>query len=420
MSQAPALPAQTPGMFVGSGGSAAEMTGECAAAVADTGLSEVDFGPFEEVVEVIEAASERTRNYDEAHWLREVEREFEFARTQRAAATVEPAPLRRPTLRERHLALCVCAPLVPSVLFQTRSGDPRTNWSPEAAGYDLRRAPSAPAYVGPTMRTAIHSAVSVLTPTLVERSRGGQLWPRGAGRRVSSEGIRELRAQRVHIVLMDAGNEDQPCLRSSNLTGSLRPRQAESERRLLEQVRPDPPTLARAVSFTATGASARPDAQSSGDDADSERERAQGCVQSNADARERAMQEEVRHRFTEGFVQAAAEAESAEMDATRSFRQLLRTCEREHGGAPPDGITTLAEARREAVRRRTIREFAASAAQRQLATLALGGLDGQRRQALVLSARTPGDTSALAGRMPSSRTPAPQRVTARMVVGGEK
>ncbi len=49
MSEAPSLPAQTPGMFVGGGGSGTSLSGECAAAAADCGLSAVDFTPFEQV-----------------------------------------------------------------------------------------------------------------------------------------------------------------------------------------------------------------------------------------------------------------------------------------------------------------------------------------------------------------------------------
>src|SRR5690606_37298965 len=120
------------------------LTGECAEAAADCGLSAIDFAPFEQLIDVVRAAHDRCREYDQTRWLAERERSFDTEDTEEQRAQNEERRLRRrPTSRERYLAQCVPAPLLDSSFFQAREGDASTNY-PGALGYDLRLAPAAP------------------------------------------------------------------------------------------------------------------------------------------------------------------------------------------------------------------------------------------------------------------------------------
>jgi hypothetical protein len=302
MSDAPALPAQTPGTFVGGGGSGTSLTGDCAAAAADCGLSALDFAPFEQAIAVVRAAHERCADYDDARWLEERERELTVRDTEAQRESAPESRLRRvPSSRERRLALCVAAPIVHPSFYQSRAGDSRTNVTP---GYDAQLAPAAPHLRGLCMRTAAHHAFRASDPAL----------PRSGA--IDSDTMKRYRQARVREILTDAADEDAPRLRSTSLASSTRPRQAESERRALEQTLPAPPQLASAVAPSAEGAEVSAD-RSDDDPTSSVKRRAEGCVGGTADAQERAMQREIRDSYGDDYPETQRRAQERERGTQR-------------------------------------------------------------------------------------------------------
>ena len=194
MSEAPALPAQTPGMFVGGGGSGTSLTGRCAEAAADCGLTPLDFAPFEQLIQVVRVAHNRCQDYDDALWLVERKRAFETQDTQRCDETRPEAALpRRPTSRASvtspRASLHRWSTVVSIVLWPTtriRTIPPGAGW-PGATGYDsLECAPAAPLPVGLRCTLAVHRAFSTLHPNLLGPD--GQRLPPGTGLGVDTLG----------------------------------------------------------------------------------------------------------------------------------------------------------------------------------------------------------------------------------------
>jgi hypothetical protein len=305
---APALPAQTPGTFLGGGGSGTTLTGECAEAVADCGLSAIDFAPFDQLIEVVRAAHDRCRDYDDTRWLEEHERAFDHRDVEAQSSQAAESRLRRaPTGRERHLAECVGAPIVhPSFYAQRGGGFPPAYFPP--------RAPAAPQSRGLTPRLGVNRVFSTLRAEL--RASDGRA--RHAGDWLDADVLRSHRDERVAAILLDAQDEDEPRLRSTDLAASIRPRQAESERRALEQELPQPPQIPRASSGEASGAEAAGDDDESAS-ANGPQRQAQGCVGGAAEAQQSDMRRSLREDFTGGFVASQQEAQSGERGSRRTL-----------------------------------------------------------------------------------------------------
>lgn len=415
MSSAPSLPAQTPGMFVGGGGQGTSLTGECAEAAADCGLSEADFAPFEQVIEVVRAAQARCRAYDQARWLAERERSFDTKDTDGRASRDEERKLpRRPTPRERHLAQCVPAPIIHPGFFQLEPGNPGTNVRPHsdaglpgAMAYDAHRAPAAPIPRGLTHRTGVHHTFSTLRPELLFPNGPGSE-AREAGSALSSEELRQYRQARVREVLRSAQDEDQPRLRSTNLTAHTRPRQAESERRDIEQVLPEPPQLGSEAAPEASGSQRGPQDADDGGGGGVQRQ-AEGCVAAVMDAQEKEMQREVRVGYSDGFIETQNEAQAAS-----------RSAEREHDRARAEVRAAAASARyaeldgdrrsRDAAFLRSqsaVADYARAGADRRRAGQRLAALPALRGRALESMAAPPQERDEFSGRLPNAGTSAP-------------
>lgn len=416
MSQAPALPAQTPGMFVGGGGSGTELTGECAAAVADCGLSEVDFAPFEQLIEVVRAAHDRCHAYDEARHLDEQERSFDTDPTRASRSGEREVRLpRRPTSRERHLSLCIAAPLLDPSFYRTRSGDPETNLPadparglPGALGYDPALAPAAPQYVGASIRTGVHTAFSTLYPEVRYAHGSDGAWRlRSVGEPLSADELRMHRARRIAAILRDAQDEDTPRLRGTYLMSSTRPRQAESDRRAIEQVLPEPPQIPSEVAPSASGAGPGGD-ESDGSGSSSQPARAGGCVNSVADAQQREMQRRVRDEYGDGYAERERATHAAEREAHREHMRAMAALEsaRYAARAARRRLDPLARARTEAAERKAARTATRTLVDRAATAAAGTALASLRAQAMQLHALT-AERGQLSGRVPQTgRAPA--------------
>lgn len=408
MGDAPTLPAQTPGMFVGGGGSGDRLSGECAQAVADAGLSETDLGSFEEVHGSVSAAQLQCRNYDSARFLDEAERRFDASRARASEGTSDEARL--PTARERHLSMCVPAPWLPASLFRARADDPSTNVPagrdnepPGAFGFDPTRAMHLPFYQGPAMRTALPQVLSSLVPALCTSDTEGRLRRQRPGTPVAENVIARLSRHAIDMVLAAAMSEDRPRLRAADLTSSRRPRRAEAEHREAQSSRPAPPRLAASETVSVPAPSAVDGAADdhSGDGASAPP--GGGCVSGLAQATVSSMRREVSERYAEGYVEEERAVESREMqarvDASRERVEL------EH---------TQADARYASRRERpraqvALREEEARAIGAQavlgVAAAALGSLAGLREQAFELGRTRQTRSAALSGRVPESYIP---------------
>lgn len=428
MSDAPAVPAQTPGMFVGGGGSGSSLSGECAAAVADAGLSDADFGTVEAVTESVEAAGARCQGYQEARWLEEVEREFEPEAAQVSCSAGERARLRgRPTLRQRHVDQCVAAPLLDPRFFRSDVDDPSTNVAagpglspPGAAGYDPLRALAGPVYRGPTMTTAVLAVVSKLDRPLVEQPPRELSRRRPPGTALSKEETASALRRAICGVLAAAGSEDGPRLRSVDLSQYRRPRQEESEQREAERARPDAPALAETAQPEANGVDPSPDEGSGAPDSDTGHS-AGGCVEAQSSSNVAAMREEIHAEHSAVDAEAEEEVEQEDLAARRTE---TRATVDYHGRADTSrasaGSASPRAARAEAGRRRAAAALTAAIAARAVAAAKRAAAPAMGEQAFLLEQNGQVGASEISGQVPALGTPTqgPRR-TERAYVGDE-
>lgn len=390
MSSAPALPAQTPAMFVGGGGQGSGLQGECAEATADCGLTSSEFGPMEQVTSELRAAHDSCARYDRARHLEEVPRAFETEDTE-ARSDAEQADELRPSARTRHLSRCAAGSPQHPALFEDRAV-----------------APAVPHHVGLTPRVSAPTAVSTLVPEL--RFVGGDpAQPRPSGQGISPRDMTAHRHRCIRQVLRDARDEDRPRLRSTDLMGATRPRQEESERRFVEQALPEPPSLARSASGEAEGASADPDA---GDDLDatSAERRAEGCVAAAMEAQESEMEQDIARQLGDDRPATEREAHSDEREARqraeRASRDVAEARRAERSEAMSGGDrASLAKARVSV--RAAVTDLGRAQADRASASDRVAKLPALRALAAEVQARPAGRSSERRGRLPDVRTPAP-------------
>ncbi|MCA9608454.1 MAG: hypothetical protein KC619_22775 [Myxococcales bacterium] len=413
MADAPALPAQTPGVFIGGGGAGSSLSGECAAAVADAGLSSVDFGTLESVTESVEAAAGRCQDYQEARWLEEVEREFETAAAGGSENEGERARLRRrPTPRQRHLKQCVAAPLLDPRFFRSNIWDPSTNTPagpgqspPGAAGYDPLRALSSPTYRGPTMVTAVLAVVSKLDPPLVAHSPAEGARNRTPGTALSEEETTAALRLAIRGVLAAAAHEDRPRLRSVELSQHRRPRQEESEQREAERARPEAPALAETAQPEASGVDPSADEGADAPDSDTGHS-AGGCVEAQSASSVAAMREEIHEQCASVDGDAEDATGQEELAARRSeSRASIEVQSREGEARAAEGAEPLTYARAQASRRRAGTAFASAIAARTVASARWAAIPAMGEQAFLLEQNGQVGSAGISGQVPALGTP---------------
>ncbi len=426
MSDAPALPAQTPGMFVGGGGSGSSLTGECAAAVADAGLSDADFGTLEVVTESVEAAAGRCQAYRQARFLDEAERAFSPDSVGRSADEDERARLmRRPTARQRHLDLCVAAPLLDARFFRTEPSDPSTNARagrrgapPGAAGYDPLRALAAPLYQGPTMNTARLAVISKLDAPLVETPPGELTRRRAEGEPLSQADTTTALRGAIRGALVAAASEDAPRLRSVALAECRRPRQDEAAQREAVRARPEPPATADTAQPAVSGVD--PDESGGADAPDSDTgHSAAGCVEAQASSSVAAMREEVQAEHASAEVESADEVEQADLTARRTATRALVNCRAADEAARDSEPGTMEGALAEVSRRSAAAALGAALAARERASARRAAHPAMGEQALLLQREGQVGSPAISGHVPRLATPLQSPQAPRRVAGAD-
>ena len=425
MSEAPALPAQTPGMLVGGGGSGSALSGECAAAVADAGLSPADFGSSEAVTESIEAAAGRCNGYREARWLEQVEREFDAEEAGRQEEEQDRSRLRgRPNLRQRHLQQCVSSPIVDSRFFRSSPDDPSTNVAPGpgqsppgALGYDPLAALAGPHYVGPTMQTAVLAVVSALDDPLVERPPRDLTRRRPAGTALTEQETQQVVRQCISGILGAAAHEDRPRLRRFRLSEARRPRNTESERREAERERPSPPTLAETAQPSAEGVAASDDEASDAPDGETGHS-ASGCIEASAESNVTAMREEVQAEHATADTAAEQEIAQEELSARREMSRASGEYASRSGEAQTGGLdASPGSARAQVAGNRAALALAGAVARRAVALARAAAGPAMGEQAMLLQQNGQTSSPEISGQVPAlgtaPRTPVRERTTCR-------